>query len=214
MNQILKNLNEDQINDVTELVQTYGVEPNDVIYFQNELYPFLKYKAMTAMCNQLLKPTLIDVYPVPSVQPDSLSLKCVIEFQDKQIRNGVGVVNYFEKFGGEELSDTEIYDLASARAMRNALKNAGVDLFKLHKQQRGTVYDFRVKSGIASLLGQAHKLGKDALLIQGNNKQAWYKLLKTRYDVNSSNELSETQLADFVAVLKTLAPQQPLPIAA
>lgn len=210
MNEPVKILNAEQSALVKELVDNYSIEPEQVIFFAEDgAKPFLQYEATCALCNELL-PDLqdIDVVPVQSVTGDSYALKCSLIFADGRARRASGVVNFKETIDGEPMNESQIHQLASARAIRNALKTADIDLIAYHHALKGEVLDFKPKSHYNSLLGEAHQLGKEALLIDGDNKRAWYLQLGKRYGVNYSNELSEDQLADFIAFLKTLVPQK------
>lgn len=204
MNEPQKILNTEQSALVAELTETYGIEPEEILFFEGDTKPFLFYAATCALCNQLMNLQDIDIVPVPSVSSDSFSLKCSLIFPDGRARRATGVVNLNETIDGKAMTEPQIFQLASARAIRNALKTANVDLISLHYESKGEVLNFKPKSNIASLIGQAHQLGKEALLIDGENKRPWYLLLGNRYAVNHSNELSADQLADFVAYLKTM----------
>jgi len=207
-NQPQKILNAEQSALVAELSMTYGIEPEEIIFFDNESTPFLTYEANWVLCNHLTSLIHIGVEPVPSAFTDSVSVKCSIIFKNGNERSAVGVANIAEKINERDISQQQAINLASSRALRSVLRASGIDLIKLHHQSiKGEVLDFQVKSNYNALLGQAHRLGTEAELIIGDDKSAWYRLLKNRYGVQRSNELSEDQLADFVAILKTLVPQ-------
>jgi hypothetical protein len=212
MNEPVKTLTNQQLSIVQDLTARYGIEAEDIIFFNDEAKPTLTYRGNCALCNQLLNPRDIDIYPITSVSPDSISLKCTIIWDETKTRHGVGVVNRSETSDGKPLTDSQIYELASSRAIRNALKNSDVDLFKLHQQSNGEILEFKVKSSKATLIARVHILAKEALLIQGDNKSAYFLQLYKRYRVNHSSELSEQQLEDFAAFLNSLVP--PAPVAA
>lgn len=210
MNESVKILSAEQSAIISELVDNYAIDPEQVIFFAEDgTKPFLKYEAACALSNALLPDLIdIDVVPVQSATGDSYALKCSLIFADGRARRASGVVNFKETIDGEPMNESQIHQLASARAIRNALKTADIDLIGRHYAQKGEILDFKPKSHYNSLLGEAHQLGKEALLIDGDNKRAWYLQIAKRYNVNHSNELSEDQLSDFVAFLKTLVPQQ------
>lgn len=208
-NQPQKILNADQSALVAELSMTYGIDPEEIIFFDNDSNPFLTYEANSVLCNHLTSLVHIGVEPVPSAFQDSVSVKCSIIFKNGNERSAVGVANISEKINERDISQQQAINLASSRALRSVLRASGIDLIKLHHHsvKGGDLLDFQGKSNFNSLLGQAHRLGNEAELIIGDDKTAWYRLLKNRYGVQRSNELTEDQLADFVAVLKTLVPQ-------
>lgn len=206
-NQKQKILNVEQNALVVELTETYGIKPEEIIFFGKDADPFLSYEATCRLSNRLLNLTDIDIEPVPSVHADSFSVKCSLVFGDGRTRRGVGVVNLNETIEGETMNDSQVYQLASARSIRNALKNADVDLIAEHRQATSDQpLEFKVKSNYVSLLGQAHILGEKKQLIVGDNKALWYQELWSRYRVGNSNRLDETQLADFVAYLNSYEP--------
>lgn len=208
-NQKQQTLNGEQIALVAELAETYGIEPEEISFFSADAKPFFSYEATCALVNQLTGVQDITIEPMEAVMPDSVSLRCSLLTEAGHTRSAVGVANVNETIDGLQMSDQQIYSLAGSRAIRNALRTAGIDLMKLHLNAKngGNDLDFKVKTNVAALIGQAHQLGKAACLIIGDDKTTWYALLKNRYNVSKSNELDETQLADFVAVLRTLVPQ-------
>ncbi|HQU84837.1 MAG TPA: hypothetical protein PKY59_16990 [Pyrinomonadaceae bacterium] len=208
-NQPQKVLTSEQTNLVSELTSTYGIEPEDILFFGNDPKPFLTYEATCVLCNSLTMLNSIDIESVNSNFRDSYVFRCTLLTNDGRTRSAVGVVNANEVVDGKPLSEQQITQLGSSRAIRNALKTAGIDLMRLHNEAiKGDSSNLPFKSSYASLLGQAHALGSEAQLIQGDNKAAWYAILQNRYGVSSSNQLNEEQLADFVAFLKTFVPSQ------
>lgn len=209
MNTQQKILNHEQTALVAELCETYGIEPDDIIFFSGDERPFLRYEAACVLSNRLVDLQNIELEPVPSIYEDSLSLKCNLTTSDGHVRSAVGVANVNEQFDGAKLSDQQLYQLASARAIRNALKTAGIDLIRLHYQSKSEKRSqpAPLRSNTASLLAQAHILGQKAYLICGDDKSLWYRVLHNRYGVERSSDLSDTQLADLVAFLRSLQPQ-------
>lgn len=207
-NQPIKVLTADQSALVAELTMTYNIEPEEIMFFVNDPKPFLSYEATCALCNQLTNMQDITIEPQHSFFADSLTYRCTLTLSDGRTRSAVGVVNIKETVDGKDLTEQQISQLASSRAIRNALKTAGIDLFKLHKEMiNGEVETLPFKSPFAKLIAQAHILGTEAGLINGTDKTAWYRLIFNRYGLESSKQMTEDQLADFVAILKTLVPQ-------
>ena len=201
-------LTDEQTTLVTELTETYGIEPEEIIFFQNDRKPFLSYEANCALVNKLTGVQDITIEPMEAVMVDSFALRCTLLTGEGFTRSAVGVANIKETINGVKMSEQQIYSLASARAIRNALKTAGLDLLKLHQQVKSGAndLDFKPKSNYATLLGQAHILGAEKRLIVGDNKTLWYHELWSRYRVQRSNDLSEPQLADYVAYLNAYEP--------
>lgn len=194
---------------VVELTETYGIEPEEIMFFKNDVKPFLTYEATCTLINQLTGVQDITIEPMQSVLQDSLSLRCTLLTAAGYTRSAGGVANFNEAIDGVKMSEQQIYALASSRAIRNALKTAGIDLIKLHNRAKNgeDVLDFKTKSNAASLLAQAHKIGQQKGLIIGSDKSLWYHELWSRYRVGHSNELTEDQSADFVAFLNGYEPR-------
>jgi hypothetical protein len=194
---------------VTEFAE-YGIEPDDIIFYSDKPEPFFTYEATAALCNHLTD--IKDIEPEPIAWlADTTSVRCKFTFEDGKTRSGIGIVNHNELIDGAEMKDAQRFALASARAIRNALKASGINLLKAHYQLRATgelaepTLDLlRVK-----LLAEVHTLGKEIgfIISTGNkgelNKTAWYNLIFKRYGKNSSGELTEQQLADFAAFLRS-----------
>lgn len=198
---------------VNELIESYGIEPGDISFFPGDPKPFLSYEATCAVANQLMDLQDIDIQPVESKAADSLWLKCTLTSPDGRTRSAVGVANTSEEIDGKAMSSQQLYATASARAIRNALRAAGADLIKMHEQRKagGGELEFRPQRGTRdALLAQAHILAREAGLIRTftdgvTDKTAWVAFLQKRYLVNSSKFLQEADLADLVAVLRTIA---------
>ncbi|MCW5959299.1 MAG: hypothetical protein KIS76_04000 [Pyrinomonadaceae bacterium] len=198
----------EQAEFAAELCETYGIDPDEVLFFTEDSRPFLTYEATCSLCNRLTELRSINIEPVKTVFPDSLSMKCTLTLASGDTRSAVGVANLNEEVDGKKLTEAQAYQLASSRAIRAALRTAGIDLLKLHNQQKTGFSGEKQKSNFNTLLGQAHKLGAAAGLIVGDDKSAWRTILSNRYGVFHSNHLAEDELADFVAVLSTLAPKR------
>jgi hypothetical protein len=205
-------LNGDQTALVVELTQDYGIKPEDIIFFSDSPEPFFSYEANCYLLNQLTDCVAIELSPWPSIAGDSISTKCELTFPGGKVRSDVGVANLAETLDGQTMSEEQTRSLSKARAIRGAVRTAGIDLVKLHREARsGVKQAAEVKSTRAALLGQAHKLGKDMGYIFNDsngttNKSVWRTLISNRYGVSSCEELSDEYLADFVAFLNTIRP--------
>lgn len=210
MNNTEKTLSPEQHFLVSELAATYGIEREQVHFFNDDERPFFEHEAAAVLVRSLAGAVGIENEPVASVFPDSLAMKCKLQFEDGSTSSHVGIANLRETINGQPMSDEQIQRLATSRAMRGALVNAGIDLLKLHQRAKTGVIEFATQpvSQHAVLLRQAHVLGQEAGLIVGLDKGAWQQIMQNRYDRIHSNELTVEELADFVAVLKTLVPQR------
>lgn len=195
---------------IIEAFAQYGIEQSDIIFYNDKPEPFFSYEATAALCNQLTDIKNIDVEPVNAFA-DTTAVRCRLGFENGNTRSGVGVVNHNEKIDEQPMNQHQRIALASARAIRNALKASGINLMKAHllAQSTGEISIPTLDLLRTKQLGEAHALGKEVGFIvpngndRGLNKTAWYNLIFKRYGRNSSGDLSNDQLADFVAFLRS-----------
>lgn len=209
-------LSDSQKRLVAELVEAYGIEPSEVIFFSGDPKPFLSYEATCSIANSLTDLREIAIEPVDSTFVDSLSLRCTLALADGRRRSAVGVVNVNESADGKPMTPAQLYQAASSRAIRNALRTAGIDLIKLHELHTSGQLEFSgpPRSNRASLIAQVHALGTEVGFIVGDNKAGWKRLLLHRYGVESSAGLNEEQLADLVGALRAVSAGSARPAAA
>jgi hypothetical protein len=221
-------LSNDQRNFVAEMAAAYGIDPSEIMFFSEDAEPFFGYEATCVLCDRLTDLHDINLEPVASSLNDSLTLKCTITLADGRTRSGLGVVNVNERLQGpvslDLLSGQQLYATASARAIRSALRTAGINLLKLHAAAKrgtgGVEFTGGPQDEKASLLRQVHALGNETGYIfenwvegaDGNrsftDKTGWRRILRTRYQVEASSELNVAQLADLAAFLRTQLPLQ------
>lgn len=210
-----KKLTSAQFDQALDFVNTYGIEAEDIIYFNDKPDPFFSYEAVGVLCNQLTDLQDICIDPAASPFVDSVAVRCTLKTENRT-SSSIGIANINEKIRGEELNELQVLGLASARAIRNALKIAGIDLVKAHYKAKETGEATTIaadqESTRSKLLAQAHIAGAAAGLIQNKDKSLWRKFLENRYGVESSQHLSEQSLNDLVAVLNTMKPINPAEI--
>lgn len=204
-----KLLSSEQNQLIAGLVEDFGIQPTEITFFSDDPKPHIGYEATCVMCNALV-PSLkgISIDQERSVAEDSLTLKCTLTFADGRVRSAIGVANVNESGeGGEVMSDQQLHYVASSRAIRNALRTAGIDLIKIYRNP-GNVSEFTGSKNRDILVRQVHALGEEVGYIDGDNKSAWRLFLLNRYGANSASLLSEDQLSDLAAALKPLLPRR------
>lgn len=195
---------------VNELVKAYGIEPDQVLFYNEKPDPFFTYEAVCALCNQLTDLAEISVETIPSPFANSIAARCTLVSENGR-RSAEGFANISQTINGEKMTEPQLLGLASSRAMRNALKLANINLFTAHKRAQTTGEITSASEGgdnyRNALIGQAHALGGEAGLIFGSDKRAWRRQMAIRYGgIESSKDLSEAQLLDWIAFLRTLVP--------
>jgi|GEM_PF-6937144 len=191
---------------VDDFVATYGFDRSDIIFFDDDPKPFFGYEATCVLCNKLTDLRNIDVEPVETSFVDALWIKTTVIDSEGRRWSAVGVANINETIDGKPMGSQQLYTTASARSIRNTLRAAGFDLLQLHYTKKHGLPGDAVapRNNYAALIARAHVLGKEIGLITEHSKAPWHAYLNKRYGVPHSNELSEAQLADFVAILETL----------
>lgn len=202
-------LNAAQADLVAELCTTYGIDPDDVVFFDDTLNPLFGYEASCILLNRLTDVVDRELEPVTSVSTDAVSRRCRLAFPDGG-SSFIGVANVAEADkDGKPLSPIQIEWLADSRAIRGAIRAKGINLLKLHYERRGLkLADAAAasKPAFARQLAEVHVLGQEAGLIKGGSvvdRSLWYSALDLRYGVSSSKDLNEEQLSDFAAFLRS-----------
>lgn len=203
---------------IAELAATYGLEPDQIIFFGDDPKPLFDREATAILIHRLTDAVGIEDDLVPAPVGDAIAVKYRVTFADGSSAASTGMANMAEMLNGEIMSQEQLKSLATSRASRSALTNKGIDLLKLHNQAAHgkNVATLPVKSTRAKLIAQAHLLGQEAGMIVGvktvngpnqEDKSLWQGCLRGRYGVSNSNELSDELLSDFVAFLNSLVPQ-------
>jgi hypothetical protein len=211
------------------LSATYGLQPEQITFFDDEAEPFFDRKA-TAVLIHALVPGVVGIEDDLATAPtsDTLAVKYRITFEDGSFAASTAMVNLGEKGDDDKpLSIDQVKSLATAKAARSALTNRGISLMRLHEAKRegGRVvqqFSGPPRGEYERLLREAHALGKETGVILDvenlngrsgvtTDKTLWYRLLGNRYRVDGSNQLDIDQLRDFVAFLRSQLPSKTLP---
>ena len=131
----------EQMQLVSEFVQDYGIEPDQITFFDTNPKPTFDAEAGAHLIRTLANAKGVAVGLVPSTLPNTISMECGITLNDF-FSSATGSANLDEKIGQEAMSLPQIERLAASRAMRSALVMAGIDLVKLHRQRRSGVVQF------------------------------------------------------------------------
>jgi hypothetical protein len=197
-------LTHEQASLIASLSSTYGIDPDDVRFFDQSGTPFLGYEAMCAMINALCPEVRgIDLAVEQSPFPDAIGVRCSLTLADGRCRSAVGVANAGEKLGDEVMSPQQLHYVACSRALRLALRTAGIDLLRLHSAS-GMYRERKTIDVRTTLLAQVHLLGREIGILRDDDRSAWEALLEHRYGVRSSAALQQAQLADLASVLRAL----------
>lgn len=208
----MQNTNSKEQNQlIAELSTSYGIEPEEVIFFAGDPRPIFSYEAGCVVANALADLADIDMNRVESKLANTVSFKCSLVLPNGKRRSAEGSANVYETDNdGHKLSTAQIEELARGRAFRNALRVAGIDLLKLHNMRVNGVVEFSgpPRNLKENLLRRVHALGTEAGLIMGDDKTAWANIMANLFGgTRHSNELDVSQLEAFAATLETLVPR-------
>lgn len=193
---------------IAEYCATYGLEPDQIIFFTGDPKPFFDREATAILIHKLTDAVGIKDYPVASVFPNNITIQFEITFEDGSFASSSGIANLDETMDGEKMTAEQIKSLATSRAARSALTNKGIDLIRLHEATKGNVTQFAgpPQTERERLLREVHALGCEVGYIINKNKDFWYALLLNRYRVTGTDQLGDGNLKDLAAFLKSQRP--------
>lgn len=199
-----KTYTREQLDFINEYCTTYGLFPDQIVFFGDDPKPLFDREATSVLLHRLTDCIGIEDDVVPSVFDDTITIKYRVTFKDGSFASSTGVANFGELKNGEAMSAEEIKSLATSRAARSALTNKGIDLVKLHEfgkhRDRALSITAPAKSERDRLLATVHLLRDE----KGLADVEWRRTLKMLYYIDSSGSLSVEQLKDFQARLNTL----------
>lgn len=220
-----QNYTKEQNELIAEYSAAYGLEPGQIIFFEGDPEPFFDRDATAVLLHSLCDVAGIEDTPVESFFPDVVSVHYKVTFTDGTFAGSTGKAHINELLDGQPMTLDQLNSLATSRAARSALRNKGIKLARLHEASKGGHSNVAQFSGPpisneAKLLREVHALGYETSYIVDSwfeeadgrrkftDKAAWKRLLNNRYGVDRSSDLSEDQLADFAAFLRTMLPVQ------
>ncbi len=220
-------LNTQQAAIVAEFCTAYAIEPDDITFFANDpQVPFFGYMASCILLNKLTDVEQIELEPVASISPDSISRRCRLVFPNGS-SSFIAAANINETDDdGKPLSTQQLEWLADSRAIRGAIRAKGLNLLRLHWDSKGEKKEEPVgKAGntanwteapspfaseyqlYVNMARNAHALGEESGLIKGDNKSLWYQALESRYGAKQVSDLNPAEMQDFIAFMQALRPR-------
>lgn len=212
-----KILTADQQQLVKEFVVTYGLDESQISFEGDDVNPILDYDALSVLRVKLTNFRDVKVgEPIHSVAENSVSVSCVITLADG--RN----VDVAEKvYAGDLMPDgstietrRQMETFARARAMRFAIRSAGVNLVRAHREflktgeiATGNPVDPRYPQ-YQEINAIAYKLGLKKKSVGGEqfeDRSEYEKVLAENFDGRTSaKELDDVELKRFALLLRTL----------
>lgn len=210
-----KILTADQQQLVNEFVIAYGLDETQISFEGSDLNPILDYEALSVMRVKLTNFRDVKVgEPIHNVAENSVSVSCVITLADGRS------IDVSEKvYAGDLMPDgstietrRQMETFARARAMRFAIRSAGVNLVRAHREflktgevATGNLVDPRYPQ-YQEINAIAYKLGlKKKRDDKTEDREEYEKVLAENFDGRTSaKELDDVELKRFALLLRTL----------
>jgi hypothetical protein len=205
-----RKLNLQQESLVGEFVTTYGIDADQVVFFDDTAAPFFLFEALAQIIGVLGNFREVAVtHPEIDEKNGNATCEAALTLEDGRVVRSFGSSFVGDILPGKEVADFQTaFDLARARALRSALRLAGFDPVKRHEQsKRGE------KAGTPTIspeeerrnreLAEIHALAAEADLIKGEDKSAYYRQLSVFFPhVSSAGDLNTKERAQFIAMLR------------
>ncbi|MET0646414.1 MAG: hypothetical protein ABW208_07310 [Pyrinomonadaceae bacterium] len=210
-----RKLNLQQESLVGEFVTAYGIDADQVIFFDDTPAPFFLFEALAQIVGALGNFREVAVtHPEIDERNGNATCEAALTLDDGRVVRNFGSSFVGDTIPGKEVNDFQTaFDIARARALRSALRLAGFDPVKRHEQsKRGEKGEETVISPEAEQrnkeLAEIHALAAEAGLIVNapgalEDKSAYYRQLQVFFPaVSSAGELSAKERAQFIALLR------------
>lgn len=193
-----------------EFVETYGIDLEQVIFFDETPTPFFLFEALAQIVAALGSFREVAVtHPEIDERNGNATCEAALTLEDGRVVRSFGSAFVGDTLLGKEVSDFQMaFDLSRARALRSALRLAGFDVVKKHEQhKRG------LKAETPTLapeeeqrnreLAEIHIVAEEAGLIVGGDKSAYYRQLGVFFPgVQSASHLNARERSQFAALLR------------
>lgn len=201
---------------VNEICKLHGLEPEQISFEGKELTPIFDYEAVCALSLKLTDIMTIDttVQPIDPMRHKESKALCVVVLADGRSRSSEDSAEIDEVLGNGMKIETkrEADSVAQNRAVRRGIRSVGVNLYHAHRMflksgdlaQGHTRHDPRLPN-----YNEIHVLATELDLIVGADKTAYRRLMAELCDgVESSKDLNDIQLRQFLVTLRAMAGQQ------
>lgn len=207
---------------VNEICKLHGLEPEQISFEGKELTPIFDYEAVCALSLKLTDIQAIDCQiksnPLTTF-PDKLPVLgsiavCTVILPDGRSRTVEDSAEVGEEIApGLKIETRRDADgMAQNRAVRRGIRSVGINLYNAHRlfvktgsiAQGHTRHDPRLPN-----YNEIHALATELDLIVGADKTAYRRLMAELCDgVESSKDLNDIQLRQFLVTLRAMAGQQ------
>lgn len=203
-----------------EFINTYDFSPEQISFEGTSPEPIFDYEALNVLRLRITDIQTADVEIVErNMQLGIVSAKCTVYLPDGRSANDIGSAMFptFNEEGnlkteGEIMPDgsrlgnlIQAQNVALSRALRRAIRAAGINLLKAHKQfiQNGQVTNAEVDEEFQSPIGkEIHKLAGEWGHIKGKDKTAYQDFIESVFGTGNRstldlNDIQRSQLANI-----------------
>lgn len=195
---------------INELVQTYGLDPEQIGFDGESLEPILDFEALCVLRERLTNFKCVDVSRVSFDQEaGEATATCIIaNAEGREI-----TVSDFAQIGeampdGSKVSTSiQAKRLARARAMRSGIRAAGVNLMKAHKYfiEHGNTLDFQPIDVRETMRKELHALAGEIGFINGSDRSKYEKHIAELFDGRtSSSDLNDIERGQLRVSLRAI----------
>ena len=196
---------------VKELIETYGLEAEQIGFEGDDANPILDYEALCVMRINLTDFQDVQISePVINIEQKSVSVKCTITLRDSRTVNVSEDVALGDPKPDGKLIETirEAKVFARARAMRFAIRTAGVNLMRAHRDfmKTGKVATASPVDPRTPIYQEVHLLAAKLGFIQGKDKSAYEGYIAEMFEGRtSSKDLNDIELQKLLVSFRSFA---------
>lgn len=200
-----------QMNIVSDLCQTHGLDPTQIAFEGDDLNPIFDYEAVSLLSLRLTDIRSIDCSLISRDQDGRSTCECTVSLPDGRSRTVSDSAAIGEEMpGGGSVKDTRLADsVARSRASRLGIRAVGINLYHAHKRYRETGRIAAASTASdprAAALRELHVLAVELDLIVDGDKTAYQRFLADSFEgKTSSTDLNDLDFQRLLNQLRAMA---------
>lgn len=194
-----------------ELMETYGLSPEQISFDGENIDSILDFEALCALREKLTNFKSVDVSCVTAndAGTEAEAICVVVTAENRTV-----TVSDFAQYGelmpdGSQIQNSmSLKRLARARAMRSGIRAAGVNLMKAHKHylETGDTLDFQPIDPRVNAYKELHAVAAKIGLITGADKSEYQKFIGETFDGRqSAKDLDDLELQRLLVTFRAMA---------
>jgi hypothetical protein len=206
MEEVMKQiLSPDQKKLVLEFDAHHGIDPNQISFKGDSLEPIFDYKALSVL--RLKLTDIVDMHASIEERDHATGLvtaRCTATLPSSRSVSDLGTAYVGETLGNGMVvaNMIEAQNVALARALRRAIRAAGVNLLKAHQLwlQLGTIAQSDPLDGRKVRQRELHALRDE----WGDSDEQYRDFIERLFGVRSSLQLNDEQMSQLVSTYRKL----------